>query len=82
MLRIPWTFNIHVVIHIDNIALDIGLLPPSFSLWTNLESWGFFRIITQGLKINLMLRDDTQKWSNDKIDLLKLIEVIKNRLDK
>jgi hypothetical protein len=69
MLRVPWTLNLSVIIKIDEVSIKPHR-PKRFSEWANPVSWGFCRIHAQGLQVNLCLRDEFEKWSSDKIELL------------
>ena len=40
------------------------------------------QIKTYGLQINLMVRDDFEKWGSSKIELLTVIDDIRNRLKR
>ena len=78
MLRIPLKMNFALLIRVEQIQIKIGW--PSLGLFQSSDK--LFRIHTNGLQVNLLLRDDFDKWNDSKIELLHVIEQFRTRMKR
>ena len=53
---------------------------PSLGLFQSSDK--IIRIHTNGIQVNLLLRDDFDKWNDSKIELLHVIEQFRLRLSR
>ena len=69
MLRIPIKMNFAILIRVEQINIKLGV--PGFGII--ISSDHLFNIFIRGLEVNLLLRDDFEKWNDSKFELLDVI---------
>lgn len=73
ILRIPLKMNWAILIRVEQISIQFGIFPTSDKL---------IGIYVEGLQVNLMLRDDFDKWTQNNIELLDVIKAFHQRLSR
>ena len=81
MLRYQVKMNFAIVVRVEKIQLRPSIPYNLFELHVP-QPERFLRLHTYGLQINLMVRDDFNKWGSSKIELLTVIDEIRNRLKR
>jgi len=78
MFRIPIKMNLQALIQIETISLKFHL-PPNLLEFLQ-QPKPKLKIVLTGLQVNLLLKDDFEKWSTSKIELLSMIDEMRQKM--
>jgi hypothetical protein len=75
--------NLHALVFIRQVSVRINF-PKSFDeiLSRQSKNEGWLSIRVEGLQVNLMLKDDFATWGSDRVQLIEIIDKIRDKLTR
>jgi hypothetical protein len=82
MFRIPIKMNLQALIQVESVSLKLQLPPNILEFIQQPKPFRFLKIVVSGLQVNLLLKDDFKKWSSSKIELLSMIDEMRQKMKR